>query len=102
MRRVDGLGRQVQQHQIATAGNLSTDPLFADSKNGDYHLRSQYGRYVPATGKWVLDGMTSPCIDAGDPSEHPRNERMPNGSLINMGAYGGTPYASMSDGPVCP
>lgn len=85
-----------------TAGNISTDPLFANSKNGDYHLRSQYGRYVPATGKWVLDSVMSPCIDAGDPSEQPRDERMPNGALINMGAHGGTPYASLSDGPVCP
>ena len=27
-------------------------------------------------------------------------ERMPNGARINMGAYGGTAYASMSPWPV--
>ena len=82
-------------------GNINANPLFADSKNGDYHLRSQYGRYVPATGTWTLDSATSPCIDAGDPAEYPRNERMPNGSRINMGSDGGTPYASLSSGPAC-
>ena len=25
----------------------SVDPLFADADNGDYHLRSQRGRYWP-------------------------------------------------------
>ena len=83
------------------AGNINTNPLFADPQNGDYHLRSQWGRYVPLTGAWVLDGTTSPCIDAGDPTEYPRDERVPNGSRINLGSDGGTPYASLSSGPVC-
>jgi len=83
-------------------GNIDDDPLFADSLNGDYHLKSRYGRYTPQSGTWVLDSTTSPCIDAGDPSEYPRDERMPNGSRINMGAYGGTVYASLSSGPACP
>jgi len=40
----------------------------------------------------------SPCIDTGDPSDTDwQNELLPNGSRINMGAYGGTPEASMSD-----
>lgn len=28
---------------------------------------------------------------------HPGQERMPNGGRINVGAYGGTAYASMSE-----
>ena len=84
------------------AGNINVDPLFADLKNGDYHLRSRYGRYVPQTGAWVLDAAASPCIDAGDPSDDPRNEPMGNGNLINMGAYGGTRYASKSGLSPCP
>jgi prepilin-type processing-associated H-X9-DG protein len=45
----------------------------------------------------VLDKVTSPCIDGGDPYDDPADEPMPNGGLINMGAYGGTPYSSMSE-----
>ncbi len=80
-----------------TTGNISADPLFADPKNGDYHLRSRVGRYDPLLRLWVADDATSPCIDAGDPREDARGERMPNGDRVNMGAYGGTPFASMSD-----
>jgi hypothetical protein len=45
---------------------------------------------------WALDEMTSPCIDRGNPVDDYSNEREPNGGLINMGAYGGTPQASLS------
>jgi len=47
-------------------------------------------------GEWVFDDVTSPCIDAGDPASDWSEELSPNGSRINMGAYGGTPQASMS------
>lgn len=50
--------------------------------------------YLP--GEWVRDGVTSPCIDAGDPASDWRAELWPHGKRINMGAYGGTPQASMS------
>jgi len=79
--------------------NISADPLFVDPNNGDYHLRSERGRYWPEHDVWVLDEMTSPCIDAGDPNTPVGQERTPNGGRINMGAYGGTPYASMSEMP---
>jgi hypothetical protein len=72
-------------------------PLFADSANGDYHLLSEKGRFVPGYGLWSFDDETSPGVDGGDPSDDPSGERMPNGGRINMGAYGGTPYASMSE-----
>ena len=42
--------------------------------------------------------MTSPGIDAGDPASDFSQEESPNGSRINMGAYGGTPFASKSGG----
>jgi hypothetical protein len=75
-------------------------PLFADVNNGDYHLLSERGRYRATTDEWILDEVTSPCIDCGDPSVNPSNERMPNGGRINMGAYGNTAYASMSEWPI--
>jgi hypothetical protein len=40
--------------------------------------------------------MTSPCLDGGDPNAGPLDEPIPNGSRINMGAYGGTAQASLS------
>lgn len=85
-----------------TAGNIRLDPKFVDSANADYHLKSPWGRYVPWTDTWVTtDRDNSPCLDAGDPSDGPRGERVPNGGRIDMGAYGGTPYASLSSGPLC-
>ena len=88
------------QRGMAGEGNISSDPLFADLAGGDYHLRSQRGRHRPATNEWVLDDVTSPCVDAGDPSINPSDERMPNGGRLNMGAFGGTYYASMSEWPL--
>jgi len=81
------------------AGNINADPLFADPDNGDFHLKSRYGRYVAHLDTWVTDYASSSCIDAGEPEEYPRAERMPNGARLNMGAYGGTPYASLSGWP---
>jgi hypothetical protein len=80
-------------------GNISMDPLFVDPNNGDYHLRSERGRYWPEHDVWVLDDVTSPCIDAGDPNVDYSAEPTPNCNRINMGAYGGTAYASMSEWP---
>jgi hypothetical protein len=75
-------------------------PLFVDPANGDYHLKSKRGRHWPAHDVWVLDKVTSPCVDGGDPAVNPSNEPMPNGGRINMGAYGNTAYASMSEWPI--
>jgi parallel beta-helix repeat protein len=63
---------------------------------GDYHLRSQAGRWYPTGQTWVQDMLTSPCIDAGNPDSDWTAEPQPNGQRINMGAYGGTAQASMS------
>jgi hypothetical protein len=77
-------------------GNIDTDPCFADVYAGDFHLKSQAGRWNPNTETWVVDSNTSPCIDAGNPGCPPGAEPDPNGNRINMGAYGGTAYASKS------
>ena len=77
-------------------GNITDEPLFVDPDNDDYHLRSERGRYWPEHDIWVLDKVTSPCVDGGDPHEGPLNEPVPHGSRINIGAYGGTTEASLS------
>ncbi len=99
-------------------GNIDADPCFVDPGRwvnandpnrpaeptdpnaiwigGDYHLKSQAGRWDPKTQRWVRDNVTSPCIDAGDPNSNWTAELWPHGKRINMGAYGGTPQASMS------
>jgi hypothetical protein len=70
---------------------------------GDYHLKSQAGRWDPLGKSWVMDNISSPCIDAGDPNSPIGYEPFPNGGRINIGAYGGTGEAGKSyfGGPVC-
>ncbi|MHC4743209.1 MAG: right-handed parallel beta-helix repeat-containing protein [Planctomycetota bacterium] len=87
-------------------GNIATDPCFVrvgywDDElyqpfEGDYHLQSQGGRWDPNEGRWAIDEVTSPCIDAGGPMSPLGPEPFPNGGTINMGAYGGTVEASKS------
>jgi hypothetical protein len=87
---------ELYQNGLLGYGSLA-EPLFADPDKGDYHLRSTRGRYWPEHNVWVLDDVTSPCIDGGDPNDDASAERMPNGGRVNMGAYGGSAYASMSE-----
>jgi hypothetical protein len=90
-------------------GNIDVDPCFAGSGlwapdpcdplneswiGGDYHLKSPAGRWDPVSRSWVIDDVTSPCIDAGDPNSPVAFEPYPNGGIVNMGAYGGTTEAS--------
>jgi predicted outer membrane repeat protein len=113
------------QGGLEGTGNIDTDPLFANPGywadvndiniivepndpnaiwiDGDYHLKSQAGRWDSNTQSWVQDDVTSPCIDAGDPMSPIGLEPFPNGGRINMGAYGGTAEASKSyfGKPVC-
>jgi hypothetical protein len=94
-------------------GNLDVDPQFArpgywdtndtpDDLNddswveGDYHLKSQGGRWDVSSDAWIYDDTTSPCIDAGDPNHPVGWEPFPNGGILNIGAYGGTDEASKS------
>ena len=58
---------------------------------------SKVGRWDFAHGIWVQDLVTSPCIDAGDPASPVGQEPQPNGNRVNLGAYGGTSQASLSD-----
>jgi hypothetical protein len=76
-------------------GNLSADPLFAGA--GDYHLASTIGRPSNA-GACVVDPVTSPAIDAGDPAADYAAEPAPNGGRVDMGAYGNTPQAGCIGG----
>ena len=80
----------------AGEGNIDANPILADSENGDYHLKSQAGRWDAISQSWIQDDVTSPCIDAGDPTSPIGLEPSPNGGRINMGAYGGTSEASKS------
>jgi pectate lyase len=88
-------------------GNIDTDASFVREGqwmdtpgahalwfDGDYHLTSRAGHWNPIVLDWVFDTVDSPCIDAGDPDAPVFLEPKPNGSLINMGAYGGTQQAS--------
>jgi len=72
-------------------GNINTNPLFADSGSGDYHLMSRYGRYSPDDDTWATDSVTSPCIDAGDPTTSPSidfdGHTTPFGAGFDIGAY---------------
>jgi parallel beta-helix repeat protein len=77
-------------------GNIDADPLFADPNNGDYHLKSQTGRWDPNSQSWVEDVVTSPCVDAGDPRICAWEEPNPSACIVDMGAYGGTTEASKS------
>ena len=118
----------VQGYSIGES-NMDQDPCFAEVGfwdvngtpedvsddfwlAGDYHLKSQVGRWTPEriledpndpnseAEVWVIDSVTSPCIDAGNPSSPVCYEPCTNGGIMNMGAYGGTLQASMSPSDV--
>ena len=84
------------QQGFAGTGNISSDPLFADAANGDFHLKSKGGRF--SLSGWINDSEHSPAIDAGNPSSDYSNEPEPNGNRINLGRYGNTTEASKSTG----
>lgn len=81
-------------------GNIDADPCFVklgdEGTPGDYHLKSQAGRWDATARAWVQDAATSPCVDAGNPDSGEGAELWPHGQRANMGAYGGTPEASLS------
>jgi hypothetical protein len=106
---------------LGGTGNIGVDPCFIEPGywedpcntptmpfddiwvDGDYHLKSQAGRWETNSEIWVQDDVTSLCIDSGDLMSPIGLEVFPNGGRINMGAYGGTAEASKSyfGGPVC-
>lgn len=116
----------------AGEGNIDVDPLFVASGRwanpvqrtvapdpgdpavkwipGDYHLKSEGWTWDVVSQAWIWYGVTSPCIDAGDPSlpfdEEPKCEqgsplwdRAGANARIDVGVYGGTPEASLAPRP---
>ena len=64
--------------------------------NIDVHLRSKYGMFDNSGAFLKAGGEKSNAIDAGDRNSPYQNEPQPNGRRVNLGAYGNTPWASMS------
>jgi len=97
-------------------GNIDVDPQFVrwglwdydamELAEGNYHLKSFGWRLSEYDSDWTYDNDTSRCIDAGNPSSPLGDELMsvprdPDNDFginlrVNMGAYGGTPQASMA------
>lgn len=77
-----------------STSDIYANPLFANQKENDYHLRSSGGRWNGET--WIKDIRSSPCIDAGYSSSEYSNEPENNGKRINIGRYGNTEEASKS------
>jgi hypothetical protein len=78
--------------------SISADPHFIDPVAGDFHLRSAAvsGAWEKATSGWTQFATNSPCIDTGDPAAPNGHEPQPNGAMLNIGAFGNSPYASRS------
>ena len=73
--------------------DIHGDPLFAGE--GDYHVKSKGGRWERKLEVWVLDEVTSPCVDSGgNYCLEGQVEPEPCGGRINQGVYGGTLEAS--------
>lgn len=58
-------------------------------------------RFDASAFAWRVDlrswfGVTSPCIDGGDPLNPVDYEPFPNGGIVDMGVYGGATEASLS------
>ena len=104
---IEALKARWQKFSVLFSDNdthsIMAEPHFVNGVNGNYHLKSQAGRWDTDSQNWVQDDITSPCIDAGNPSSPIGHEPFPNGGLINIGAYGSTTEASKSyfGGPVC-
>jgi hypothetical protein len=83
--------------------NLALEPNDVNAAwfDGDYHLKSQSGRWDPNSESWVVDDVTSGCIDGGDPASDVTEEPLPNGGIVNMGVCGGTEQASKTYPPTC-
>ena len=78
----------------ANAGVYSSD-MGTEAAILVYHLKSQDGRWDGQ--QWVNDDVTSFCINTGSSNSNYSDEPIPNGNRINIGAFGGTSTASMSD-----
>ena len=81
----------------------TAEATYAALENVNVHLRGGRGYFDEKTGEFVAEycrAGQSPAIDAGDPASDCHGE--PNcqygyhGKRVNLGAYGNTPWATMS------
>ena len=93
-------------------GHLGYFSAASDGRDDDFHEQSLNGSFhggalAPVVGAGGLarlphghvltaDPSQSPAIDRGAPADSFANEPAPNGSYINLGAYGNTAQASLS------
>ena len=87
----------LSQESFPGTSNMSSDPLFVEPINNDFHVKSSAGHFDIATGNFILDSQTSPAIDAGNPLSNYSLEPNPNGNRVNLGCYGNTNEASKSN-----
>ena len=72
-----------------------TNPtIYEDLASMDAHLLSPAGYCVNGGTAGPATAVTSTAIDAGDPTADYANEPSPNGSRLNLGAYGNSAEAS--------
>ena len=81
-------------------------PTFAIRASYRVHLRGGLGYYDEKTGARVIDyreSELSPAVDAGDPnsdySMEPDTNSGWHGKRVNLGAYGNTPWATLTRYP---
>ena len=80
----------------STSATAFSETTLSVVKDANVHLR---GKYVDEkTHKACWCGGGSPAVNAGDPKSDCAQEPPPNGRRVNLGAYGNTPWATMSPG----
>ena len=87
---------------VVTSGNYScfdaNDAALAEKVSTfNVHLRGGSGYWDEVTKEIVRFAKNSRAINAGNPESAYENEPKPNGRCVNMGFYGNTPWATMSD-----
>lgn len=84
--------------------NISSDISGCENENNTLSMNPKFVSMAHGTDFWTTNNpdfnlhlkKDSPCIDSGDPSMSVADEPSPNGDIINLGAYGGTKEATVS------
>jgi len=95
-------------HLRSRAGHRDSNLYYSGDLPADYLLNvagfmrlvplpQQAGGELPPGANVMLDDVSSPCIDRGDPAGAGSEELWPHGRRTNMGAFGGTVQASHSE-----